>query len=134
MFSKLLEPGWSWVGRKVDTSDGEWSLLSPILLKWLKFVVLYLVINQYLIRNKFSRLAVGFSLIMSITWLWFSMGLPLSLLLLAQPILFILIFKLFRNSMIAVWTLFLSIILTLHHTFYLHNLVVNNYLTFFKFI
>ncbi len=117
LLSEDLEPGWSWVGRKVDVADNEWNTWTPILLEWLKFVAFYLVVNQFL-RRKFPQLATGFSLLISFAWLWCSLGLPLSLFLLLQPIIFIWIFKLF--SMTAVWVVCLSLTYALHSSLLTH--------------
>ena len=106
-----LEPGWDWVGRKVDLSDKEYSVLAPVLLALLPFVALHMFINQ-LLSKKFPQFVRKFTTLLSLAWLYSVVGLRLSLIIFLQPLI---MFNLLQfGSSIFVWAFFLSSIFVYH--------------------
>ena len=114
LLSSDLMPGWDWLGRRVDTADYEWKTWTPILLHWLKFVIAHLIVNQFL-RQQMPHFVPICSLAVSFAWLWASLGLPVTLVLFLQPVIFIMIYQLI--SIQAVWAVCLVVTLTLHSSY-----------------
>ena len=100
-----LEPGWDWIGRKLDVADADYSIFAPLLLNWLLFVTLHLIVNQLMFK-RFPRFVRIFSVALSFAWLFNSLGLRLSLLLFLQPLIMFNLFK--YASFISCWIYFLS--------------------------
>nr|SVE74200.1 EOG090X06SF [Daphnia barbata] len=113
--SEDLVPSWHWVGRKVDVSDFEWKMWTPIFSKWLNYVIPYLVVSLT-IKQKYRRIVSIVSVAMSFSWLWNILGLHLTAIIFIQPVLFLLTLKLFSLS--CVWLLCISTTFALHSSLF----------------
>lgn len=127
-FENDLVGGWSWVGRKVDTSDYEWNVWSPILLKWLCYVVPFIVFSTIL-KRILPNFVTLTSIALSFCWLYSLLGLPLTVFIYTQPMLLLFISKL--SSIIVVWIVVLSFTLGLHLSVF-NELKVNHYIFCFQ--
>lgn len=112
-----LKSGWNWIGRKLDVTDADYSIFSPLLLNLLPFVTLHLIVSQLLLK-RYPQFVIIFSITLSFLWLHDTLGLRLSLVLFLQPLFMYCIFHIFKYApLISVWIFFLSSLVACQSTF-----------------
>lgn len=95
----------------VDTSDYEWNVWSPILLEWFCYAVPFVILS--ILLKRISQKCVALTSIgLSFHWVYNLLGLPLTLFIYIQPIMFLVISKI--SSIFFVWIVCLSFSLGLH--------------------
>ncbi len=109
-----LVKGWTWTGRQQDAADFEWTTCSRLLWHWLPFVAAHLVLSLTL-KNRRPGLVPGLTVTLSSLWLWRTLGLKLTLLLVAQPLLLSAVAHL-TSSLRWIWTATIATTLALHQS------------------
>ncbi|XP_063983385.1 protein-cysteine N-palmitoyltransferase Rasp [Diachasmimorpha longicaudata] len=94
-------PGWSWVGRKRDISDIEWSLWIPFMYQLIPWVTLHLTFSQYLKWSECSSTIICcWYIAISVAFLCYYAGGVAMIFLLTQPCIACLLTS-FRSKRIA---------------------------------
>ncbi|XP_044596502.1 protein-cysteine N-palmitoyltransferase HHAT-like isoform X2 [Cotesia glomerata] len=78
--------GWSWIGRKKDVSDHEWAAMVPFLRIFIPWVILHLLISNFIKYLQLNRtILCCWYITISLAFLWTYIGVPGVIFMLIQP-------------------------------------------------